>query len=654
MNKELFRQAILIRHFEEKLLTLFSEGRLHGTVHTCIGQELSALAVAEHLEDGDWVFSNHRCHGHYLAWNGDVKGLLAEIMGKASGICAGRGGSQHIYRDQFLSNGVQGGGVPIAAGCALALTQGKDGRSLAVAFIGDGTLGQGIVYETMNLARLWDIPLLIVLEHNGYAQSTNTTNTIAGGIRQRFEAFGVKFWEGTIWRQEELFASARAATEYVRNERAPAALCIQSYRLKAHSKGDDNRARAEVDAYLDRDPLQVFENKFPDISQKFRQECESNIQEILASFEAQAAAEPVAPASVASSTLAKATTWRPGSLAARLGVVASLPRVQERLRLGLKTLMARDERVRLIGEDIEDPYGGAFKISKGLSTEFPGRVRNTPISEAAIAGFGNGLALAGLRPIVEIMFGDFITLAADQLINQASKFAYMYAGQVSVPVIIRTPMGGKRGYGATHSQSLEKHFFGTPGLHIAAVNAVSDPALLLERIHEHLHEPCLLIENKLLYGVPVRTTASDGRLWLENDAPFPTLKLDAAGKGDVTVVTYGGMVEEVEEAVRHAFIENEIVSEVLVPTMIFPLDLAPILESVARTGRLVVVEEGQGFAGFGAEVIASCAERLPGMALRSARVHAEPHPIPCSRDLEKEALPAAAQVLDALRNVVKP
>ena len=654
MNKELFRQAILIRHFEEKLLTLFSEGRLHGTVHTCIGQELSALAVAEHLEDGDWVFSNHRCHGHYLAWNGDVKGLLAEIMGKPSGICAGRGGSQHIYRDQFLSNGVQGGGVPIAAGCALALTQGKDGRSLAVAFIGDGTLGQGIVYETMNLARLWDIPLLIVLEHNGYAQSTNTTNTIAGGIRQRFEAFGVKFWEGTIWRQEELFANARAATEYVRNERAPAALCIQSYRLKAHSKGDDNRARAEVDAYLDRDPLEVFEKKFPDISRKIREECESNIQEILASFEAQAAAEPVAAACVLSPTSAGASTWRPGSLAARLGEIASVPRVQERLRIGLRTLMARDERVRLIGEDIEDPYGGAFKISKGLSTEFPGRVRNTPISEAAIAGFGNGLALAGLRPIVEIMFGDFITLAADQLINQASKFAYMYAGQVSVPVIIRTPMGGKRGYGATHSQSLEKHFFGTPGLHIAAVNAVSDPALLLERIHEHLNEPCLLIENKLLYGVPVRTTASDGRLWLENDAPFPTLKLDADGKGDVTVVTYGGMVEEVEEAVRRAFVENEIVSEVLVPTMIFPLDLAPILESVARTGRLVVVEEGQGFAGFGAEVIASCAERLPGTALRSARVHAEPHPIPCSRDLEKDALPAAAQVLVALSNVMKP
>ena len=654
MNKELFRQAILIRHFEEKLLTLFSEGKLHGTVHTCIGQELSALAVAEHLEDGDWVFSNHRCHGHYLAWNGDVKGLLAEIMGKPSGICAGRGGSQHIYRDQFLSNGVQGGGVPIAAGCALALAQGKDGRSLAVAFIGDGTLGQGIVYETLNLARLWEIPLLIVLEHNGYAQSTNTTNTIAGGIRQRFEAFGVKFWEGTIWRQEELFANARAATEYVRNERAPAALCIQSYRLKAHSKGDDNRARAEVDSYLDRDPLQIFEHKFPDISQKFRQECESNIQEILASFEAQAAASPAAPTNVPSCTSAAATTWRPGSLAARIGETTGLPRVQERLRVGLRTLMARDERVRLIGEDIEDPYGGAFKISKGLSTEFPGRVRNTPISEAAIAGFGNGLALAGLRPIVEIMFGDFITLAADQLINQASKFAYMYAGQVSVPVIIRTPMGGKRGYGATHSQSLEKHFFGTPGLHIAAVNAVSDPALLLERIHEHLNEPCLLIENKLLYGVPVRTTASDGRLWLENVAPFPTLKLDADGKGDVTVVTYGGMVEEVEEAVRRAFVENEIVSEVLVPTMIFPLDLAPILESVARTGRLVVVEEGQGFAGFGAEVIASCAERLPEAALRSARVHAEPHPIPCSRDLEKDALPAAAQVLDAIRKVVKP
>jgi len=250
------------------------------------------------------------------------------------------------------------------------------------------------------------------------------------------------------------------------------------------------------------------------------------------------------------------------------------------------------------------------------------------------------------------MFGDFITLAADQIINQASKFAYMYAGQVSVPVVYRAAMGGKRGYGATHSQSLEKHFFGTPGLHVVALNAVCDPALLLARIHERLNEPCLLIENKLLYGFSVRAQAADGRGWLEDGADFPTLKLDAHGRGDVTVVTYGGMLDEVEEAVRLAFEEHEIIAEVLVPTRLYPLDLAPIVESVARTRRLLVVEEGQGFAGFGAEVLAQCAERLGGK-LHAARVAAAAHPIPCSRELEKSALPGAAEVLVALQEVMK-
>src|SRR5580698_11136837 len=121
MDNTLYKRAAVIRQFEERLLRLFSEGKLSGTVHTCIGQELCALAVIDNLQEGDWVFSNHRCHGHYLAWTDDVRGLLAEIMGKPSGICAGRGGSQHIYRDQFLSNGVQGGAVPIAAGCAFGL-----------------------------------------------------------------------------------------------------------------------------------------------------------------------------------------------------------------------------------------------------------------------------------------------------------------------------------------------------------------------------------------------------------------------------------------------------------------------------------------------------------------------------------------------------
>ncbi len=645
-GEETLRRAVSIRLFEEKLLTLFSEGKLSGTVHTCIGQEMSALAVAGALRAGDWIFSNHRCHGHYLAWTDDVRGLLAEIMGLPQGICAGRGGSQHICRDRFLSNGVQGGGVPIAAGCAAALKM-TESEGIAVAFIGDGTLGQGVVYETLNLASLWSLPLLIVLEKNGYAQSTATSTTIAGNVRDRFEAFGVRYFEANIWDREQLFVIAEKAADYVRKEQAPAALSIDCFRLKAHSKGDDNRSPELIAEYVARDPVHVFERESPESYSSVRKECEARLDTVLAELEA----APQPAAELAAIAPKRVPAWTPAALAKDIPSARQKPRVVERVREGLRHLLAHDKRVVLFGEDMEDPYGGAFKATKGLSTEFPGRVRNTPISEAAIAGLGNGVALAGLRPFVEIMFGDFITLAADQIINQASKFAYMYAGQVAVPVVIRAAMGGKRGYGATHSQCLERHFFGTPGLNIVALNSVCDPALLLQRIHEHLNEPCLLLENKLLYGMSVHSQAPDGRVWLDDGSAFPTLKLDGQGRANITVVTYGGIVDDVEDAVKRAFEDHDIICEVLVPTRLFPLDMTPILDSVAVTGRLLVVEEGQGFAGFGSEVLAACAERLPGTALHAARVCAQPHPIPCSRELEKFALPGSDEVVAALQKL---
>ena len=653
MKKELYSRALTIRLFEQKLLSMFSEGKLSGTVHTCIGQELCALAVINHLAKGDWIFSNHRCHGHYLARFGDVEGLLAEIRGLPSGICAGRGGSQHLYREQFLSNGVQSGGVPIAAGCALALEK-KPGASdlIAVAFIGDGTLGQGVLYEALNLASKWQVPLLIVLEHNGYAQSTNTNSTIAGTIRGRFEAFGLRFWESSIWDENKLMEDAEAAVHYVRTNRIPAAISIGCYRLKAHSKGDDNRDRVEIASYEEKDPLHVFEKGHPDECEDVRSQCERAInQAVQATDLIDDQWTGQLPTMVSSGNGVEmsptaALCW------ARLITTGKPQRVVERLRDGLRDILAQDKTVILLGEDVEDPYGGAFKVTKGLSTAFPGRVRNTPISEAAIVGVGNGLALAGRRPVVEIMFGDFITLVADQLINQATKFAFIYNEQVSVPIIVRTPMGGHRGYGATHSQCLEKLFFGTPGLDVIAVNSVFDPAVLLDRVHKHVRGPCLFLENKSLYGAHVHQQAPDGRVWCENMATFPTLRLAADDGGDLTIIVYGGMVEEVEKAVRRAFIEHEIESEVLVPTKIYPLDIAPLIESVSRTMRLVVVEEGQGFAGFGAEVIASCSERLRGQNLVVERVCAASHPIPCGRDLERNALPGSEQVMQAILKVV--
>jgi 2-oxoisovalerate dehydrogenase E1 component len=314
--------------------------------------------------------------------------------------------------------------------------------------------------------------------------------------------------------------------------------------------------------------------------------------------------------------------------------------------------MRRDQRILLVGEDIEGPYGGAFKVTKDLSAEFPGRVRNTPISEAAIIGVGNGLALSGRLPVCEIMFGDFLPLTADQLINHASKFRYIYNEKVNVPLIVRTPMGGRRGYGATHSQSLEKHFLGLPGTVMLAINHRYDPALVFDTLFRSIDRPVIVIENKILYGVRVSNEAPTGFAWEHSDELYPTTRLRPEGKPDLTVLCYGGMLPEVEKAADKLLDQYEIVCEVLCPIQLYPFNPWPLIESIRESGRLVIIEEGQNFAAFGAEVIAQIHESAPGILKSVRRVGPPRHSIPSCGVLEKELLPGEKHVIEAALEIM--
>jgi acetoin:2,6-dichlorophenolindophenol oxidoreductase subunit alpha len=255
-DARLYRRMRFIRRFEETLLGLFDEGLLNGTTHACIGQEANGVGLVEHLRDGDHIFSNHRCHGHFLAWSGDAFGLLAEIMGKPAGLCGGIGGSQHICAPGFKSNGVQGGIVPAAAGIALA-EQLKGSGGLSVVFLGDGTLGEGVVYETLNLTALWQLPLLLVLEDNGWAQSTPSSLNLAGDIAKRFSAFGLPVVEVDTTDVLEIEAAAGEVVSGCRARQGPGVLIIHTYRLCHHSKNDDNRPVEEVQRRWGYDPLVV-------------------------------------------------------------------------------------------------------------------------------------------------------------------------------------------------------------------------------------------------------------------------------------------------------------------------------------------------------------------------------------------------------------
>ncbi|BCY11869.1 thiamine pyrophosphate-dependent dehydrogenase E1 component subunit alpha [Actinoplanes sp. L3-i22] len=281
-----YRRMRFIRRFEETLLQLFEEGALNGTTHACIGQEADAVAVTEHLTEGDHIFSNHRCHGHYLAHSGDALGLLAEIMGKTAGVCRGMGGSQHICAPGFKSNGVQGGIVPNAAGIALA-NQLEGNDAVSVVFIGDGTLGEGVVYETLNMAALWKLPLLVVCEDNRWAQSTPIAANMAGSFAGRFAAFGVPVRSLDSTDVVEISQAAGEEIAAVRAGEGPRVLLIHTYRLCHHSKSDDERPQAEIDAHWLVEPLVVHGRRLADDDRvRIDDEVETALGEVVATARA--------------------------------------------------------------------------------------------------------------------------------------------------------------------------------------------------------------------------------------------------------------------------------------------------------------------------------------------------------------------------------
>jgi TPP-dependent pyruvate/acetoin dehydrogenase alpha subunit len=254
---DLYRTMYRIRRFEETVLENFPRGVFFGTTHTYLGQEANAAGVLVHLQPGDIVFSNHRCHGHFLAYGGDMRALFAELMGRVTGVCGGRGGSQHLHWRNFYSNGVQGGIVPVATGMALAEKALQRG-SVTLAFIGDGTLGEGVVYEALNLASLWSAPVLYVVENNHIAQTTPLELALAGSLAGRFQAFDIPVRELDSSDVREIHAAAGEVIAAVRTERRPHALLLHTCRFGPHSKGDDSRPVQEVDQMRQaRDPLRI-------------------------------------------------------------------------------------------------------------------------------------------------------------------------------------------------------------------------------------------------------------------------------------------------------------------------------------------------------------------------------------------------------------
>jgi 2-oxoisovalerate dehydrogenase E1 component len=298
----------------------------------------------------------------------------------------------------------------------------------------------------------------------------------------------------------------------------------------------------------------------------------------------------------------------------------------------------------LLGEDLHDPYGGAFKVTAGLSSAFPGRVISTPISEAAVVGAGIGLALAGYRPVIEVMFADFLTLAADQLYNHAVKFAALFPS-LSVPLVIRTPSGGRRGYGPTHSQSPENIFVSVPGLTVVFPTHRHHVGQILADATLSWDHPVVFFEHKLQYGLEqspseyqvVPPVSSDPGANL-----FPTLRTGPT-QPDLTLLTYGGILPLVEEVAAHLRDQEELSVEIVALSLLAPLPRQTLLRLIGERSRVVVVEESQHEYGVGAEIGAALAEA--GFRGAFLRIGSPAVPIPSARSLEQAVLPDKAGIL---------
>jgi 2-oxoisovalerate dehydrogenase E1 component len=604
----MLRRMILIRSFEEHLSCAFADGAVPTeAIHLSIGQEATAVGACAALNPADTIVTTHRGHGHMLAKGADPEAMLGEIYGKADGLCGGKGGSMHVTQAEvgaLGANGIVGASPLIATGAALAAK--LDGSDVvSVAFLGDGATNQGMTHEAFNFAAVFGLPVVFVVENNQYGEFTSLDrHTRVRKLADRAAAYGMPGVTVDGNDAEIVFEAVSNAAGRARRGEGPSLVECVTYRWHGHMEGEtaSYRSDEEVARWKDRDPIVLLAKRLEErkvLADETVDELRTEIQDEL---EALAVRVVTAPDPSLDSIGDHVFAPDPAQLYAP---TASPPPTREvsystALWEALAEEMERDGSVFLLGEDVTQ--GGYFAVTKGLDERFPGRVLDTPISEYAIVGSAVGAAICGRRPVAEILFSDFITCCMDPLVNQAAKLRYMSGGQYALPLVVRTPGGAGLGMAAQHSQSLEPLLTAIPGLIVIAPGTPADAKGLLKAAIRSSN-PVVFFENKLSY---LQTgPIPDG----EYTVPIGSAAVHRAGS-DVTLVAIGGMVGRALGAAE-SLVADGIEVEVVDPRTLAPLDTETILRSVARTGRLVTVEEAPRVHGFGAEIVARVVEHLP-------------------------------------------
>ncbi len=627
------------------MLALLRQGRL-SKWFSGIGQEAVAVGVTYALEPDDWILPLHRNLGVFTTRGVDLDRLFRQLFGKADGFTQGRDRTFHFGSvDAHIVGMIShlGAMVPVADGLALA-AQLRGERRVVASFSGDGGTSEGDFHEGLNLAAVWKLPVIFVVENNGWGMSTPTSEQFAvEDLAMRAAGYGMP---GEVVDGNDVFAVIDAVERAASRARAgdgPTLLECKTFRMRGHEEasGTDYVPAELVAEWSARDPLKKFDDL---VDEPTREAITEELRADIAA-RAKAALDAPDPSSTAERELSDVWVRVPEHRqphAPKRGGVREM-RYLDAITDGLRAAMREDERVLLLGQDIAE-YGGAFKATVGLVEEFGrDRVRNTPIIESGAIGAAIGLALDGFIPIVEMQFADFIACGFNQIVNNLATTHYRWGA--GLPVVIRAPVGGGMAAGPFHSQNPEAWFTHTPGIKVVAPATPADAkGLLLAAIDDG--NPVLFCEHKLLYR-SLSGPVPEG--W--HTTPIGSAAVVRHGT-DATIVAYGAAVAWATDAAEQLAAEGVGDAEVIDLRTLVPWDTETVLASVARTGRALVVHEAPRTGGFGAEVAATIAEEcFADLDAPVMRVAALDTPVPAAAELEG-IYSARGRVNPALKRVL--
>jgi len=626
-----YQRVGLIRASETAIANQLRAGKIAFSFYPVTGQELAPSVLADRLGPKDQWVTIYRGLGDHLARGMPLRQVLAEYVGHSDGACGGKGGGMGLARPDLglmMTTGIVGSSAPIGVGLGLAAQLEKSDRVIAVSF-GDGATSIGAVHEAMQFASLWKLPVLFVCHNNGWAESTPIADySVIEPLASRAQCYAMPGVTVSGRDPHALAAAFDAAIARARVGEGPTFIESVTYRLCGHYFAD-------AVAYMDKDVLARERADDPVLALRRQLLAEGCSEDVLADTDLsieRAVAEdvafvlsaPIAPFSE-QDVIINAYADPDFKPIARTRPVTNAPTtpmrkatMRDAFNEALTIAMAEDERVIMLGEDIADPASGVVGISRGLSTQFPGRVRSTPIAEQGIFGACVGAALAGFKPVGELLMMDFLPVAMDQIVNHAAKARYMSGGQTSVPMTMMTLVGA--GNGAQHSQSTEAWLMHTPGLKVCYPNNPTDAkGLLLSAIFDP--DPVVVIHSMFnLFGV--------------GEMPEGTYRIPlglAAVKRegtDVSLISYGPALGDALKAAETLATEG-VSAEVIDLRSLVPLDAVTILESVSKTGRAVIAHRATDFLGPGAEIAAFLHRELFGkLKAPVARVAGAYAPVP--------------------------